>query len=151
HDIAYDYYHNYDEELWKEMKNVVKEHVDMPLYVEKADRKVVAYDVIVLESKEDNLSIKITKPENAVYIFDRAILPANKPIIIGRITVEAIVYPQASKVEFYIDDELKYEDESPPYQWQWNAASIGKHEIKVIAYNGKNKAEDKKDVFKIGI
>jgi len=94
--------------------------------------------------------VKIVKPGNFLYLQNREIMPLNEPVILGRITIEAIA-KNASMVEFYIDDELKYEDESPPYQWQWNAASIGKHEIKVIAYNGKNKAEDKKDVFKIGI
>ncbi len=73
-------------------------------------------------------------------------MPLNEPVILGRITIEAIA-KNASMVEFYIDDELKYEDESPPYSWTWNEAAIGWHEIKVIAYKEKNKAEDKLDIM----
>ena len=229
HDIAYDYYHNYDEELWKEMKNVVEKYVDMPLYVENADRKVIAYpylqenknrvvihlvnydykkwndevvakkninisirkpdfeikscyvispdfddnisialhengnyinitvplleiyDVIVLESKEGNISVRITKPENAVYIFDKAVLPANKPIIIGKITIKADAYAPhgIEKVEFYIDDELKFVDNDKPYQWMWNEFSLGQREIKVIAYSKGDKTSDETLVIKI--
>ncbi len=228
HDIAYDYFHNYDDELRKEVENVVKNHVEAPLYVKNADRKVIAYpylqgnknravihlvnydykkwndevvvkkninisirkpnfeikscyvispdfddnmsialhengnyinitvplleiyDIIVLESKEGNISVRITKPENAVYIFDKAVLPANKPIIIGKITIKADVYAPhgVEKVEFYIDDELKYIDDDFPYQWLWDEFSFGRHEIKVVAYDMEgNKAEDEISVI----
>ena len=122
-----------------------------PVYDNIAKKMVPCGRVFVYAEKPLNVSI-IKPNEGHLYIMDREMfsIPSEYAIIIGKITVEAIA-KNASMVEFYIDDELKYEDESPPYQWQWNAASIGKHEIKVIAYNGKNKAEDKKDVFKIGI
>ena len=54
-----------------------------------------------------------------------------------------------NKVEFYIDDKLEYTDTTEPYEWIWNKHAIGKHEIKVVAYDDKgNKADDKIDVIK---
>lgn len=40
-----------------------------------------------------------------------------------------------SKVEFYIDDQLKHTDYSSPYQWNWDttAYALGAHTIKAIA------------------
>ena len=68
------------------------------------------------------------------------------PIIVGKITVTADAYDEdgISKVEFYIDGILKYNDTQQPYQWIWNEKAIGKHEIKVIAYDNEgNEAEDR--------
>ena len=94
------------------------------------------------------LSISITKPSYGLYFFDKKIVSLKNTIIIGKITIEAIAYgSNISKVEFYIDDNLKYTDHELPYQWLWNEFSIGRHEIKVIAYDNKNnKAEDEINV-----
>ncbi len=54
----------------------------------------------------------------------------------------------ATKVEFYVDDELEFVDESLPYKWIWGEISFGKYEIKVIAYGGGNEAEDAIDLWK---
>jgi len=89
--------------------------------------------------------VSILKPGNALYVMDREIIPLNMPVIIGSITVEAKAN-HANKVEFYIDGNLKYEDDTPPYQWRWNEMAIGKHEIMVRAYNGASN-EAKIDVF----
>jgi len=106
------------------------------------------YDVVVLTEKvNENISLKITKPENALYIFDRKILSTEIPIIIGKITVVANA-SNANKVEFYIDNVLKEVDESLPYEWLWDEFSFGRHEIKVIAYDMEgNKAEDEISVI----
>lgn len=230
HDIANQYFHTYDDNLRKEIEEVVKKYVESPLYVENADRKIIAYpywqpenkrivihlvnydykkwnddvaqkknvnimikkpdfdikscyaispdyeenvtiapitsgdyvsikvpslkiyDVIVLSEKEErNISVNIAKPGNALYIFDKEILPTSKPIIIGKITIKAGVYSskEISKVDFYIDDELKYNDSLPPYQWVWNEPSFGKHEIAAIAYGWEGKARDEIEVLKI--
>ncbi len=89
--------------------------------------------------------VSILKPGNALYVMDREIIPLNMPVIIGSITVEAKAN-HANKVEFYIDGNLKYEDDTPPYQWRWNEMATGKHEIMVKAYNGASN-EAKIDVF----
>ena len=53
-----------------------------------------------------------------------------------------------NRIEFYIDDNLKSRDYDEPYLWLWNEFAIGKHEVKVIAYDiFGNKSEDKIDVI----
>ena len=98
------------------------------------------------------MNVTITKPEECcLYIFDRKIIPiSGNTIILGKITVEVDVYilNDIEKVEFYIDDILKNTDTEALYSWTWNEKAIGRHEIKVIAYDNKgNKAEDKIDLI----
>lgn len=93
-----------------------------------------------------NESIRIIKPRTGIYIFDNEIMPSNKTIIIGKITIE--VETTGNKVEFYIDNELKYIDDDFPYEWLWDEFTIGNYEIKVIAYDMEgNKAEDEISVI----
>ena len=94
--------------------------------------------------------VKILKPSYEVYIFDRAIMPSSFPIVIGKITVEAMAY-HADEVEFYVDSELKSIDDSKPYSWIWNETVIGKHEIKVKACKEKSCNSDKITVFIMNI
>ncbi|HEC76813.1 MAG TPA: hypothetical protein ENI33_06105 [Thermoplasmatales archaeon] len=102
--------------------------------------------------------INILKPRRGcLYIFDREITPTllENTIIIGQITIETDVYSikGVDRVEFYVDNGLEYTDYEKPYSWTWNEFSVGKHEIKVIAYDTqKNKAIDKTNViiFNIG-
>jgi len=94
--------------------------------------------------------VKILKPSYEVYIFDRAIMPSSFPVIIGKITVEAMAY-HADEVEFYADSELKSIDDSKPYSWIWNETAIGKHEIKVKACGEKSCNSDKITVFIMNI
>ncbi len=107
---------------------------------------------------EDNQApfVKITKPENALYINDKKVipLPFEKTVIIGDITIEVNASDNIgiAKVEFYIDSELKHINSTYPYFWLWNETSIGKHEIKVIAYDfDGNIAIDEKKVWIINI
>ena len=91
----------------------------------------------MLSGNESNVSVRIVKPRNAIYIFDKAILPSKKPIIIGKITIKAEAFSShpINKVEFYVDDELKFIDDASPYQWLWNERAFGEYEIKVIAHD----------------
>jgi len=39
-------------------------------------------------------------------------------------------------VEFYVDNELSFVDQNPPYIWTWSEDTVyGKHLLEVIAYN----------------
>ncbi|RLF62353.1 MAG: hypothetical protein DRN16_01735, partial [Thermoplasmata archaeon] len=38
-------------------------------------------------------------------------------------------------VEFYIDNELKYNATKEPYSWRWSELSVGYHTIKVVVYD----------------
>ncbi|MBC7081665.1 MAG: choice-of-anchor J domain-containing protein [Thermoplasmatales archaeon] len=82
-------------------------------------------------------TVSIVKPRNALYIFDREIIPLPIPVIIGGITIEATATSTTgiAKVEFYIDNVLKFTDTSEPYSWTWDERAIGMHEIKAIAYD----------------
>ncbi|MBC7080935.1 MAG: choice-of-anchor J domain-containing protein [Thermoplasmatales archaeon] len=95
-------------------------------------------------------TVSITKPRNALYIFDREIIPLPMPVIIGGITVEATASSSIgiAKVEFYIDGVLKFTDTSEPYSWLWDEFIIGTHEIKVIASDSIGQtAEERISVF----
>ena len=235
HDVAYEYFHNYNDELRGRIEDTVNKYVQTPLYVENANRKIIAYpyyqpekkrvvihvvnydykkwndkitskedinisikkpnfdikgayiispdyeenitvlpsyrgdyinitipllkiyDVIVLtENTNENISIRIIKPRDFLYIFDQKIIPIDETIIIGKITIEVTAHAingDIEKVEFYMDDKLKYTDYEMPYSYLWNEFTFGKHEIKTIAYSSDgDKAEDKINVliFNIG-
>jgi len=101
-------------------------------------------------SKMPFLSIEIIKPkEGWLYVFNKPIMRIGKTIVIGKIAIETNVFSNVAieKVEFYVDDKLRYIDTDTPYEWLWNEKAIGKHEIKVIAYDMEgNKAEDEMNV-----
>ena len=82
--------------------------------------------------------ISIEKPkENCLYIANREIMAVGHTIIIGKINIETIAEDESGikKIEFYIDNDLKAIDYEMPYEWLWNEIAMGKHEIKVIAYD----------------
>ncbi|KYK23895.1 hypothetical protein AYK21_01925 [Thermoplasmatales archaeon SG8-52-2] len=91
--------------------------------------------------EEEPIEVDIAKPLLALYINNNRIMPYSKARIIGNIDIEAITnydwwgYTQIEKIEFYIDDELKETVYSEPYNWTWTERKIGKHTIKVIAYD----------------
>jgi len=100
--------------------------------------------------KNNKPLVNFKKPvDKYLYVFDREVIsiPFRNTIILGGITVEAEGVA-IDKVEFYIDDVLRCNDTVPPYEWLWNEFAIGRHEIKVIAYDSAgNKAEDRIDVM----
>ncbi len=111
--------------------------------------KKPAENVLKTYYLELNVSVEIEKPQAGhLYIFDRDIAGIGKTIIIGRITIVANA-SNAEKVEFYINDELRYVDESMPYSWVWDEFTVGNYEIKVIAYGDDSKAEDELRIIKI--
>ncbi|RLF41249.1 MAG: hypothetical protein DRN12_03590 [Thermoplasmata archaeon] len=108
----------------------------------------------ILKDYYSNFSINIVKPRiGYLYLFgeEMAAIPS-KTIIIGSITVEVEISKEVDKIEFYIDDELKYIDEQEPYQWMWNENIIGTHELKVIAYDSMgDNSEDKQSLWIINL
>ncbi len=105
-------------------------------------------------NESNNPVVKIKEPENGfLYINDRPIMPTNfkKALIIGKITVN-VSASNISRVEFYVDNELKYVASEPPYKWLWNEFAFGNHEIKVVGYGNEDKqAEDAINVFIINL
>ena len=41
---------------------------------------------------------------------------------------------EIERVEFFIDDTLKFTDYEYPYEYLWDAKTIGKRTIKTVAY-----------------
>ena len=96
-------------------------------------------------------TVKITKPENALYLLNMKILPLSKPLIIGRIDIEVDASQGEvgiDRVEFYIDDELKFTDFDEPYSWTWKDKVFFKHTIKVIAIDNAEKSSSNEIVVR---
>jgi hypothetical protein len=84
------------------------------------------------------IQMKVTRPEKAVYIGDKKILPFLTPLSIGKITIEITAASkdyEIEKVEFYIDNTLRSTDITEPYSWTWNNLAFFKHTVKVVAYD----------------
>ena len=67
-------------------------------------------------------------------------LPLRRPLtlIIGPINVEVLVNGlenPINHVEFYLDNNLKLNDTTSPFIWQWNSLSFWKHTLTVKAYS----------------
>jgi len=96
---------------------------------------------INISLEEEPIEVDIAKPLRALYVNNNRIMPYNKARIIGSIDIEAIVnydwwgHTEIEKIEFYVDDELKETVYSEPYNWTWSERKVGKHTIKVIAYD----------------
>jgi hypothetical protein len=110
--------------------------------------------IFYVEAPEDTTppTVEITRPkERYLYLFDREIMPIGLTLIIGPIAISADAYDEESginKVEFYIDDELKYTDYEEPYEWLWDETAFWDHRVKAIAYdNAGNSVSDEVDVF----
>lgn len=95
-----------------------------------------------------SFNIKIERPKQGyLYIFGNKIIPLRHTIIIGPIKI-GVNGNQLNKVEFYIDEKLKYVAYEPPFTWTWNEFAIGRHEIKVVAFDfAGNTAIDEQKVW----
>jgi len=84
--------------------------------------------------------ISISRPTNHLYIFDREILPLpeGKIIILGKITIEAVVEDTATSgidnVFLYLDTEPK-ETFDGNVQYTLDETLFGTHTIEIIAYD----------------
>jgi len=72
-------------------------------------------------------------------------IQAAAPRLIGRLYV-TIQAENTNKVEFYVDNELKFTDDEAPFKWRLKT-SPGLHIIEVLAYNNVNISKDIVDVF----
>jgi hypothetical protein len=113
---------------------------------------------IIIEEVNNPPTVKITKPERALYFFNQRILPRfiRPAKIIGPITIEADAENEDSgidKVKFYINGKEIGNDSTEPYtcKWKWNRPRLFHwFIIKVIAIDKTGKtAEDKMIVRKI--
>lgn len=99
-------------------------------------------DLFFITYDDRNLppEIRITKPDKALYVNDKKILPWFSPFIVGNINIDVKASDPEEKIsyiEFYIDDEFRTYDTDPPYCWTWDNRTPFRfrHTIKVIAYD----------------
>ncbi|EMR74916.1 hypothetical protein MBGDF03_01081 [Thermoplasmatales archaeon SCGC AB-540-F20] len=115
-------------------------------------------DPLTLIIEDEPPMVEITKPEKALYLRNRKILPRffRKTLILGSIdiTVDAVDdFSGIDRVEFYIDNDLKSFDNSSPYIYIWTKDKITlfrhRHTIKVVAFdNAGNSVSDEIKVRK---
>jgi len=88
-----------------------------------------------------SFEMELNQPLNALYMMNRRIMPMRTPRIIGTINISVYIPGgwgapgNAEKIEVYIDGTLKATLTEQPYNWTWSQRTIGKHIIKVIAYD----------------
>ncbi len=102
-------------------------------------------------------TIGMSLPEaGMLHLFGKPIFKTlfKSTILIGKTTVTAIAEDDLGieKVEFYVDDELKFTDTEAPYEYSFNKVKLIKrlirqHTLKIIAYD----IEDKNAIVEIKI
>jgi len=91
-------------------------------------------------------NVSIDKPKGFLYVFNIPLVPLPsmmpfKGIIIGSVTVSVSVDSEiVDNVEFYVNNQLKYNTSTSPYEWNWNDGLRPPpiHQLKVIAYSGED-------------
>lgn len=140
-----------------------EKYIDPVMVKEDGKHTISFYSVDKYGNKEGEKSIEIKidkiKPTIAfespmhghLYIFNKKIMPLKHTIIIGKAMIMVIADDETSgigKVEFYVDDELKHTVISEPYEWIWDEVVLGRHALKVVAYdNAGNIAADEINVW----
>lgn len=82
--------------------------------------------------------VSITKPENAIYLFDSRLFFFPSALIIGDITIEAMANDainDIAKMMLIIDEVKVYETNADSFQWNWNEQVMDSVTIQVIAYD----------------
>jgi hypothetical protein len=129
----------------------VHEHWDTSVSIFSTDRysgvSGNGIDFVPIGSEHTASSVVITCPaEQNFYVFGAEqtitilwapIYKLPKTVVIGPITVESIVNgiepSQIDRVSFYIDDHIQYNDEEPPFRWEWTKPSFGSHILRIDA------------------
>jgi hypothetical protein len=99
-------------------------------------------------------SIQIKKPENALYLFDKKIIPFSSSFIIGDITIKAQVIDDTdvANVLFIMksdDNVIQIKNlRNSPYEWNWNKKSMGKYTISILSYDSSGNIDSiDKEIF----
>jgi large repetitive protein len=86
-------------------------------------------------------TISLLKPKNGIYIANIRFIPFIYPVILGKLTIQAIAEQKplgVDRVEFYIDSSLQSTDSTPPYTWLWTTKYhqwYCFHKITIVAYD----------------
>jgi outer membrane protein assembly factor BamB len=80
----------------------------------------------------------ITQPKQGkLYLFNQETISTllGKIIAIGKLTIQ-VSHPDqmnVSKIEFYLDNIIQFEDTTPPYEWIWKKITFGRHDLEITA------------------
>lgn len=88
-------------------------------------------------------SVEIIKPDDgAVYLWNQKTkIPCKTILIVGQIDIEVNAADSVQKVEFYVNGELRFTDNEPPFTWRLNSRAFGKKmTVQVIGYTFTDKA-----------
>ena len=102
-----------------------------------------SFDTANVTIYRGNPTVSITRPENALYLFNLKLFQMPMPWIIGKIKIVVDAHQieiGINRVEFYIDNELRFTDYDAPYEWIWNEHMFSKHQIKVVAVDDEEKS-----------
>jgi hypothetical protein len=106
---------------------------------------------------DDDPTVTLTAPEEGrIHIFNRAILPTifGNTIVIGRFKATAAADDATSdidKVEFYIDNELRFPDYAEPYEYYLERNILAQHTITLIAYDYAGHTTESEDLTYISM
>ncbi|KAA0001388.1 MAG: M20/M25/M40 family metallo-hydrolase [Thermoplasmata archaeon] len=95
----------------------------------------------LLEGDWEKPQVSVEKPmQGYLYLQNKEIipLPFGMTVVLGGIEIEAYASDNESgvrMVEFYIDGNLKFIDEEPPYTYMWDEHAFLTHNIEVRAYD----------------
>jgi len=97
------------------------------------------------QNSESNISLNILTPsEGKLYILGKEIVDFPRTLIIGPINIQAEVNDTngtITRVEFYIDGDLRYNTTEGPYSYDWNEKVFGLRTITVKAYDDNGYSE----------
>ncbi len=82
--------------------------------------------------------VHITKPEKAIYLFNRKLITFIATIAISTLDVEVTATDNDSGVayvQFYLDTTQKANDSTAPYSWTWSDKGFFVYTLTVVAYD----------------
>ncbi|RLF64273.1 MAG: hypothetical protein DRN31_00610, partial [Thermoplasmata archaeon] len=122
------------------LANSIDDYLNYHSRMDKADYKTVEEfelfgDPTLQIGGYEGCSLSKPRP-GYFYLFNKEVMPTlfGRTFIIGKIEIEAATATDMTKVDFYIDEELRHTAENAPYTWTWDEIAFGKHNIKIVGY-----------------
>jgi len=110
---------------------------------------------LFINEKDTPFGTMITKPlPRHLVIFD-TVMPfptLKRTAVIGSVTVHAQSFGGVTKVDFYLNDKLKYTDTEPPFEWLWDEPSPKfDNTIRIVAWDDSGNSFQELMVFVLRI
>jgi hypothetical protein len=129
-----------------------------------SNNRYTGIDFLAMGEEHASAAIVLETPsQDGLYVFDEStsirilfkeIYNFPYTIVIGPITVKTIVTGEyaeiVNKVHFYVDDQLVFLDDQPPFSWHWDTFSAGFHKLSVTAFSADEPlSSTSRNVFKV--